>query len=394
MRKAQHLWTKIDLYWDWIIIAMVIVSAAAIRVHLLGVPLERDEGEYAYAGQLILQGIPPYDLVYNMKMPGIYAAYALLMSALGQTHVAIHLGLLIVNAATALLLFLLGRKLFNAFTGITAAAAFALLSLGQQVQGIFANAEHFVILPAIGGILLLVRAVESNKRSTLLAGSVVLGLAFIMKQHGVAFIAFGGLYLFIKEIGRRPLKWNSLVTKCLIFMADVTLPFALTCLILLYAGVFDRFWFWTFDYASQYVSSVPFYIGMQKLELELRVIVGSSIFIWIIATIGLMSPLWNKKSRENFVFSTLFFVFSFLAVFSGFYFRPHYFILFLPAVALLAGIGASSLYELLNRYKAIPGAKIVSVLLVLLVLFHGAWQQREFIFFCGREPGVAHDLRS
>ena len=379
MRKAQHLWTKIDLYWDWIIIAMVIVSAAAIRVHLLGVPLERDEGEYAYAGQLILQGIPPYDLVYNMKMPGIYAAYALLMSALGQTHVAIHLGLLIVNAATALLLFLLGRKLFNAFTGITAAAAFALLSLGQQVQGIFANAEHFVILPAIGGILLLVRAVESNKRSTLLAGSVVLGLAFIMKQHGVAFIAFGGLYLFIKEIGRRPLKWNSLVTKCLIFMADVTLPFALTCLILLYAGVFDRFWFWTFDYASQYVSSVPFYIGMQKLELELRVIVGSSIFIWIIATIGLMSPLWNKKSRENFVFSTLFFVFSFLAVFPGFYFRPHYFILFLPAVALLAGIGASSLYELLNRYKAIPGAKIVSVLLVLLVLFHGAWQQREFI---------------
>ena len=24
-------------------------------------PLERDEGEYAYAGQLILQGIPPYN---------------------------------------------------------------------------------------------------------------------------------------------------------------------------------------------------------------------------------------------------------------------------------------------------------------------------------------------
>lgn len=37
-------------------------------------PLERDEGEYAYAGQLMLQGIPPYQLAYNMKLPGTYAA--------------------------------------------------------------------------------------------------------------------------------------------------------------------------------------------------------------------------------------------------------------------------------------------------------------------------------
>ena len=42
----------------------------AIRIRLLGIPLERDEGEYAYAGQLMLQGIPPYKLAYNMKFPG------------------------------------------------------------------------------------------------------------------------------------------------------------------------------------------------------------------------------------------------------------------------------------------------------------------------------------
>ena len=47
-------------------------------------PLERDEGEYAYAGQLILQGIPPYELAWNMKFPGVYVAYAALMSVFGQ----------------------------------------------------------------------------------------------------------------------------------------------------------------------------------------------------------------------------------------------------------------------------------------------------------------------
>ena len=46
----------------WIVVTLVIVATALLRIHLIEVPLERDEGEYAYAGQLMLQGIPPYKL--------------------------------------------------------------------------------------------------------------------------------------------------------------------------------------------------------------------------------------------------------------------------------------------------------------------------------------------
>jgi hypothetical protein len=80
----------------WLLIAITIAVIAGLRFRLLDVPLERDEGEYAYAGQLILQGIPPYSLVYNMKLPGVYEAYALILAVFGQTHTAIHLGLLII----------------------------------------------------------------------------------------------------------------------------------------------------------------------------------------------------------------------------------------------------------------------------------------------------------
>ena len=52
--------------WESIAIFLVILLVAGIRFRLLEMPLERDEGEYAYAGQLILQGIPPYELAYNM----------------------------------------------------------------------------------------------------------------------------------------------------------------------------------------------------------------------------------------------------------------------------------------------------------------------------------------
>ena len=57
-------------------LAVVILFFAVVRFRLRDVPLERDEGEYAYCGQLMLQGIPPYKLAYNMKLPGTYAAYA------------------------------------------------------------------------------------------------------------------------------------------------------------------------------------------------------------------------------------------------------------------------------------------------------------------------------
>ena len=367
-------------FWVWAALAAILFSTAVIRVRLLEAPLERDEGEYAYAGQLILQGIAPYAQVYNMKMPGIYAAYALILAVFGQTHSGIHLGLLVINAATILLLFLLADKLFGPVAGLVTAAAFALLSLGQWVNGIFANAEHFVILPALGGILLLSHAVDYQKWWSLLAGAFLLGLAFLMKQHGGAFIIFGGLYLLLCELRRRPFVWKLFVAKGILFLAGVLLPFALTCLVLWWSGVFEKFWFWTFVYARQYVSSLPLSKGLQYLKEYIVLIAGSSILIWLLAGIGLICLRWDKKARQHSLFIIGFLLFSFLSMCPGFYFRPHYFILLLPAVALLAGIGTSSAFDTLTRILKGPLTRIIQIVSVLAVLFFTMYKQRDFFF--------------
>lgn len=106
MADVQQLKNR---YWAGVALFTIILFTGAIRVRLLDVPLERDEGEYAYAGQLILDGIPPYAQAYNMKMPGIYAGYALILAIFGQTLTGIHLGLLVINTATIFLVFLLGK---------------------------------------------------------------------------------------------------------------------------------------------------------------------------------------------------------------------------------------------------------------------------------------------
>src|SRR6478672_13124445 len=81
----------------WICLGLILLFVVAVRIRVLPVPLERDEGEYAYAGQLILEGIPPYQLAYNVKLHGIYAAYAMVIAVFGQTPFGVHLGLLLVN---------------------------------------------------------------------------------------------------------------------------------------------------------------------------------------------------------------------------------------------------------------------------------------------------------
>ncbi len=152
-----------------------ILTFAFVRYRLRAVPLERDEGEYAYAGQLILQGIPPYKLAYSMKLPGTAAAYSVILAALGQTPSAVHIGLIFVNGATSLLILFLASRLFGAVAGAVACASYALLSANPTGLGLAGHASHFVVLPALAGILLLLDALESNKTWQFLCSGLLLG---------------------------------------------------------------------------------------------------------------------------------------------------------------------------------------------------------------------------
>jgi hypothetical protein len=370
----------------WLIVAIIIAITAGLRFRLLDVPLERDEGEYAYAGQLMLQGVPPYSLAYNMKFPGIYAAYALILAVFGQTLTAIHLGLLIINAVTILLIFLLAKHLIDSFAGVFTAATFAILSLSQSVLGIFAHAEHFVILFAVAGILLLVLAVDRDRLALLLAASILLGIGFLMKQHGAAFIVFAGLYLLFSQLRRRPFELKPFLLRVGLFIIGVMLPFGITCLILWRVGVFKKFWFWTFVYARQYVSMVPVLTGLEHLKSQIISITGSAVLTWILAAIGLVTLFRAKEVHARRLFVVGFSFFSFLSTCPGLYFREHYFILLLPAVALLSGLGLFGIRKVLRGQKATTGKDRIAVLLGLAVLFLTLYQQKDLLL--AEDPAV------
>jgi 4-amino-4-deoxy-L-arabinose transferase-like glycosyltransferase len=366
-------------YWSYAFLGFVILFFDLIRIRLLSFPLERDEGEYAYAAQLILRGLAPYQLCYTMKLPGTAAAYALFMAVFGQTATGIHLGLLLVNSATIVLVYFLAERLFGKLGAVVASASFAYLSLLPAVSGFAGHATQFVLLPAVGGILLLLKAIESEGLARFFWSGVLLGLALMMKQPGILFLLFGTFWL-VQSHWPPPRDWRRCASQAATLLAGSLLPFALTCLILLKAGMFHKFWFWTFDYAREYGTVQTFAQGLTDLWSAGVSVVGSAVLIWLIAALGLALMLSDSKTRSHFLFAAGFLAFSFAATFPGLYFRNHYFVLMLPAVALLCAGAVTAGTNLLRASAAAEKWAVAPALLFLLALGVSILHEEEFFF--------------
>jgi hypothetical protein len=376
--KSKQKQALLLQWWSIACLICVIAIIGFIRIHLADFPLERDEGEYAYAGQLIMQGIDPYGYCYSMKLPGTAAAYALLMAVFGQTAVGVHLGLLVMNAASILLLYLLAARLYGKLAAVVASTTFALLSLEPAVLGFAGHATQFVIMPAIGGVFLLVLAIEREKDWLYFCSGLALGLSFLMKQPGVFFILFGALYSAYAEWDRG-LRWLTSAVRLGLLMLGSVLPFAFVCLFYWVNGNFHRFWFWIYYYAEKYAAIVRLSRGWENFKSASSGVVSPGMTLWIIAALGLVAVCWRPKIRSHTVFVIGFLVFSFAAVSTGLYFRAHYFVLLLPAVSLLAGIAINRATNLLKSTSItlLPAAPGVIFVIALVI---SAARDSEFFF--------------
>jgi hypothetical protein len=331
---------------------MLVVALARLR--LIGIPFERDEGEYAYMGQLMLQGVPPYLCAYTMKLPGTHAAYAAIMALFGQSVGGVHLGLLIANGATTVLVFLSARRLLTPLAALTAAAVFAISSTMPSVLGLAAHATHFVTLAAMLGVLLLLLALDRGTLLLFLASGAAFGLAVLMKQAGVFFGIFGGLWLLYSGIRRQPVDRPLLIRRAGAFTAGAVAPIVATAIALQLAGVGDAFRLWTVAYAREYAGLLSPGEGWQMFLMSFPRVVAGAPLVWALALAGLVTLFASRSARPQAAFIGGFALFSALAVCPGFYFREHYFIVLLPAIGLLAGVAARALEARLRRSAATP----------------------------------------
>jgi hypothetical protein len=323
--------------WVTVALAVAVLLAVTVRLRLLSIPLERDEGEYAYAGQLMLEGIPPYKLAFNIKLPGTYAAYAALMGLFGQTTVGIHLGFLLVNLATLTLLFLIARRLLDAAQAAIACVCYVLFSLSPGVLGLQGHATHLVVFTALGGLWLLLRARASGRSWTCCWSGMLFGLSFLCKQPGIFFGMFGGAIL-LRDAAQAPAAERARGLRHLgIFCLGVALPFLVTCLWMWRAGTFQRFWFWTMVYAPFHAGNLSEEVVWWQLN-EFSRRAGALEWWGLAAAAGLVCLMVDKAQKEAKFIIVCLLGFSLMALMASFYFFRHYFIVLLPVASLLVAV--------------------------------------------------------
>ena len=322
---------------------LVLVLVAAVRLRLLNFPIERDEGEYAYAGQLMLQGIPPYQLAYNMKFPGTYAAYAGIMTLFGQTPAGIHFGVLCLTMLTALMLFWLGKQMLEWTAGMVAATFYAVMAASPSMLGLAGHATHFVAFFATAGVCLMWKIRQQPRWLIIAASGLLFGLAVLMKQHGAVLALWAAIAFTLTALGRKEISFGRRLATVAVFGSAMILPFALVCLLLWHAGVFEKFWFWTITYAREYASVVPLSESPRFLWQGSRHALVKGCLLLPFAAAGGLRLWFDERLAKSRLWVFSFGLASVLSVFPDFYFRKHYFLLMLPGLALLAGTAVSSL---------------------------------------------------
>jgi hypothetical protein len=345
--------------------AAVLLLVTLIRVRLLPVPFERDEGEYAYLGNLILHGGLPYRDAYNMKLPGTYGMYSVIIATFGSSPAGIHAGFMLVSLVTIVLLYVAFRRLFTPMVGLVAASLYGLLSVSRPLLGSAAHATHFVNLFAVLGLFLYSR--WDDRRRWMHAGitGLMFGLAFLMKQQAVFLVAFGGVMVLVRAASVRPGRSKAMMTTALAYAAGALGPYAVVITVMAAAGCFGKFWFWTMTYAANYASAETSWdLAKALFAFSFGPMFAEYPLVWVLAAAGLGVVWIAKYDRPRKLLVTLLAISSAAAVLPGFNFRGHYFVLLLPAVGVLAAIALESLAHLIPAARTHPAVRAVPFVLI------------------------------
>ena len=350
-----------------LIVAGLVLLTAAVRIPLLGIPFERDEGEYAYIAWRLGHHELPYRDWVDQKPPAIFWIYRAALSLPMDPIRGVHFAALIFSAASACALFFLARRFLNFLWAFIAAAFFVLLSADPWIQGTSANTEIFMLLPLILSQIAFFRSLENPDRNliTNLACGALVGIAIAFKQvAAVNWFLLISLYpMFAKPVRR----WRASVLFAVWPSVGVL---AIAAMIAVYFSIRHGL----SDLVENVVTHNLEYIGamtwsdrFQFCADALTQLTPTELVVWLFAAGGLIAAIAARKFKWLTFFGCWLITSAIGISVSGYYFA-HYFQQWLPPLVLLAAFGAAHLCDLrFWRTSLIPSTAIAVVLAFLPV---------------------------
>lgn len=374
----------LDRFW---VVSAVILIAIAIRLPVLDLPLERDEGAYATIAQAMLRGAVPYRDLFDHKPPGVFVAYAAAFVTIGSTPFAVRLLGCAAAALTCWGLVILGRRRRAPDRGVAAAALYGVASALPSYNGGTTNTEMLLAAPLVWGLA----AAEGNGRWSAAAAGLLLGCTLLLKPTAAPIVAFALVYngvIRASDIGwKRAAQWLAMAG------SGTLLPLLVTVGFFAFVGAWPDFVECVLSYNLRYAASASASAGVESIAAGLYDFITGDPLLWMLVPVGLAIVTFVGPARER-AFTWAFVASALLAVGVGFLYS-HYVQTALPALAWTAAAPVSLLRRFPAmaragyRVAAISGLVLVPVSTALAVnsaYFFGSSAAQRMRYMYGQEP--------
>ncbi len=166
-------------------LAGCVALAIVCRLPFLAVPLTNDEGGYAYVARQWAAGARLYSDAWVDRPQGLVLLFRLFI-AIAPSTVGLRLCAAIYVGLSMLLLAYVGTRLYGRVAGLCAAALYAVVSSGPQIEGFIVNGELLATLPAVAAVALLLRSRGTARPAVpLFLAGVAAGGALLVKQSAI-----------------------------------------------------------------------------------------------------------------------------------------------------------------------------------------------------------------
>jgi len=371
-RVAEILWGR--RAFGALVLTLLALRSVAFVIGLVNL----DECDFWLFGRMVRQHAVPYLDVADIKPPLTYAAFWVADLVGGHRPVAMPcLGLLAV-LATALVLRAVARR-WSGDERVGWAAAWLTLA-ACLCESPSASAEILMNLPAAGALYALVRAERDPRRRWDLAAGAAAGIATLFKlQAGILLVCF--VLAAVSSARRRKEGIGPALVRATCITAGYAAPWALTVGLFAAGGALPGFLEWVIQRNLFQISSgSPF--ALRDVLTSMALALGGASFAWWLALRQV------RRRGDGFQFAlTILLVLTVLPVSIGRRFYEHYFLQFVPPLALL---GAPQLVWLVIHFRALSRLRRAAVLVLAFaapVIFLAFTWTRGFVGgYPGQEP--------
>ncbi len=326
-----------------LLLATILILTFLMRLPFHDVPLIRDEGEYAYIGQRMLDGDIPYRDIFIHKPPMAFYIYLVALPIFGQTGTSIHLFATLYIMAAILALYWMTRSIYDQKTALVSSVVFSIITFCHNGLIHQASTEIFMLFPMIIGFHALVYGINKKKLFYIYLSGLLCGVAFMTKQTGLYYLIFALFAITVFQLRRKQdRKLAPLIRNFICLLAGFLTLIGAILLHLGLNGALKDFFDQVFVFNYHYVT-LRYNPGFVKtITRTLTKIFRGDQFLWLTGIVTFGYFLIRDRTPANLSLA-VWFILLFAGACSGGGFYGHYFLPVIPAISIAAGYGLTKL---------------------------------------------------